>query len=38
VAGIPVPLELDARLSGPWPVTEFLDLSQDQTTPGSELI
>jgi len=38
VAGIPVPLELEARLSGPWPITEFLDLSQDQTTPGSELI
>jgi hypothetical protein len=36
VADIPVPLELDARLSGPWPVTEFLDLSPDQTTPGSK--
>ncbi len=38
VAGIPVPLELDARLSGPWPVTEFLDLSADQTTSRSDVI
>jgi hypothetical protein len=43
VAGIPVPLELDARLSGPWPVTEFLDLTSghlgpDHTEPGSDRI
>jgi hypothetical protein len=34
VAGIPVPPELDARLSGPWPVTEFLDLSSEQLSPN----
>jgi hypothetical protein len=33
VADIPVPLELDARLSGPWPVTEFLELSSEQLSP-----
>ena len=33
VADIPVPLELDARLSGPWPVTEFLDLSSERLGP-----
>jgi Gas vesicle synthesis protein GvpL/GvpF len=38
VAGIPVPLELEARLSGPWPITEFLNLSLDHTKPESEPI